>query len=145
MGKSDYEKKFGRPPKYKKPDEMQAKIEEYFKNCEGEILRDKDGKPVVNKKGIVYLTKPRPPTITGLALALGFTSRQALLNYQCKEKFFDTVTRAKARVELYNEEALYTKEGCNGAKFNLSNNFDGWAEKMDLENTVKVKRLEELL
>lgn len=131
--KEEYEKKYGRPPKYKKSSEMQVKIDEYFKKCEGVILKNEQGYPVTNKKGLVYLEKPRPPTITGLALALGFTSRQALLNYQFKKEFFDTVTRAKARVELYNEEALYTKEGCNGAKFNLSNNFDGWAEKSEVE------------
>ncbi len=139
----EYAKKYGRPPKYKKPSEMQAKIDEYFKKCEGEMLLGKDGKPIINKKGIVYLEKPRPPTVTGLALYLGFSGRQALLNYRAKKEFLDTVTRARSRIEQYNEEALYSKETCNGAKFNLSNNFDGWAEKV--ENTIKETKLEELI
>ena len=40
----------------------------------------------------------------------------------------DTITRAKSRIEMYNEERLYDKDGVNGAKFNLKNNFKGWAE-----------------
>ena len=127
-----YVKTYGRPPKYKKAAEMQVKIEEYFKMCEGEMLLKPDGQPMTNKKGIIYRIKPRPPTVTGLALHLGFTSRQALLNYRGKKEFLDTVTRARSRIEQYNEEALYSKETCNGAKFNLSNNFDGWAEKQQV-------------
>ncbi len=131
--KEEYEKKYGRPPKYKKSSEMQAKIDEYFKICEGEMLLKPDGQPMTNKKGIIYRVKPRPPTVTGLALHLGFTSRQALLNYRGKKEFLDTVTRARSRIEQYNEEALYSKETCNGAKFNLSNNFEGWTEKQEVE------------
>ena len=143
MDAKEYVKKYGRPPKYRKKEEIQAKIDEYFQNCEGKILVDAHGSPVTNKKGIVYRVKPRPPTITGLALALGFSNRQSLLNYQGKKEFFDTITRAKARVELYNEERLFDKDGCAGAKFNLSNNFEGWAEKV--ENTIKEPKLEDLI
>ena len=79
----------------------------------------------------------KPLTITGLALALGFTSRQALLNYQEKPEFVDAITRAKARVEQYAEERLFDKDGANGAKFSLANNFKGWAEKQQIEADVK--------
>ena len=78
----------------------------------------------------------RPLTITGLALALGFNSRQSLLNYQGKQEFMDTITRAKAKVEQYAEERLYDKDGANGAKFSLSNNFEGWKEKQQIEADV---------
>ncbi|KAA5659602.1 hypothetical protein F3G60_33715, partial [Pseudomonas aeruginosa] len=67
-----------------------------------------------------------PPTVTGLALALGFNSRQSLLNYQGKAEFMDTITRAKARVEQYTEERLFDRDGSNGAQFSLRNNFKGW-------------------
>ena len=75
-------------------------------------------------------------TITGLALALGFNSRQSLLNYQAKEEFLDTITRAKAKVEQYAEERLFDKDGANGAKFSLANNFEGWREKQQIEAEV---------
>ena len=75
----------------------------------------------------IYLHQ-RPPTVTGLALALGFASRQALLNYQGRKEFNDTITRAKARCEQYAEERLYDRDGTHGAQFSLRANF-GWNDK----------------
>lgn len=128
--------KAGRPPKYKTKEELQQKIDAYFEGCKGEILKGADGKPMVDKYGVPIVVGARPLTITGLALSLGFTSRQALLNYQGKPEFVDTVTRAKAIVEQYAEERLYDKDGANGAKFSLANNFDGWKEKQQIEADV---------
>ena len=73
--------------------------------------------------------------MTGLALALGFTTRTSLLNYQGKKEFMDTITRAKTRVEQYAEERLFDRDGSNGAKFSLSNNFKGWSEKQEIEHS----------
>ena len=130
----------GKPPMYKSVDEMQKKIDEYFKLCEGEVLEDDDGMPLLSSKGtFIYKVLPKPPTVTGLALALGFTSRQALLNYQAKPEFVDTVTRAKSRVEEYAESRLFDKDGANGAKFSLANNFDGWRDKQDVNFSGDMK------
>ena len=129
--------KVGRPPMYKTAEEVQEKIDAYFEECKGKVLTDDDGNIVRDKYFMPIIIDSRPPTITGLALALGFTSRQALLNYQAKEEFVDTITRAKSRVECYAEERLYDKDGANGAKFNLANNFDGWKEKQQIEADVK--------
>lgn len=135
----------GRPPKYRKKEEMQEKIDAYFKECEGKLLLDKDGNPMLDKKGAPIIAFSRPPTITGLALALGFTSRQALLNYQAKKEFIDTITRAKTKVEQYAEERLFDKDGANGAKFSLANNFEGWKEKQQIEGSLDVEKLEDLI
>ena len=64
----------GRPRKYQTPEEMQVVIDQYFKECEGEILLDKDGNPMLDKWGHPIIINKKPPTIIGLALALGFTS-----------------------------------------------------------------------
>lgn len=128
--------KVGCPPMYKTPEEMQAVIDKYFEDCEGEYIRDEEGNIETDKHGHPVKTKARPLTITGLALALGFTSRQALLNYEGKEEFVDTIKRAKAKVEQYAEERLFDKDGVNGAKFNLSNNFKGWSEKQQIDSNV---------
>mgnify|MGYP000732030966 CR=1 FL=1 len=117
----------GRPPKYKTKEEIEEKIKAYFKKCEGEILKDDNGKPVLNKWEKPVIINCRPPTVTGLALALGFTSRQALLNYQAKREFVDTITRAKLRCERYAEERLYDRDGNGGARFSLQVNF-GWSD-----------------
>lgn len=116
---------------------MQEKIDAYFKECEGKIMKDEEGKPLLNKYGQPIIYGAKPLTITGLALALGFVSRQSLLNYEAKDEFFDTIKRAKARVEEYAESRLFDKDGSNGAKFSLSNNFKGWAEKQQIEADVK--------
>lgn len=121
---------------YKTVEEMQKKIDEYFDACEPKMLLDDDGQPVLHK-GEPIMYGGRPLTVTGLALALGFTSRQALLNYQEKEEFVDAIMRAKSRVECYVEERLFDKDGANGAKFSLANNFDGWREKQQIEAEVK--------
>lgn len=129
-------KAIGRPPTFKSKAEMQKKIDEYFEKCEGEVLLDEYGKPVIDKWGNVIKVGAKPLTVTGLALALGFTSRQALLNYQAKQEFVDTITRAKTRIEQYAEERLFDKDGANGAKFSLANNFEGWKEKQQIEADV---------
>lgn len=139
-------KAVGRPPKYRCKEEIEEKIEAYFKQCEGEILKDEDGNTVFNKFGNPVIINQRPPTVTGLALALGFTSRQALLNYQAKKEFVDTITRAKARVEAYAEERLFDRDGSSGAQFSLRNNFKGWNEKQitELDEEEQKARIEQI-
>lgn len=133
-------KAVGRPPKYKTKEEIQKKIDDYFEECKGEVLRDEDGKIVYNKWGNPVIINEHPPTITGLALALGFTSRQALMNYQAKAEFVDTITRAKSRVEAYTEERLFDRDGSNGAQFSLRNNFRGWNDKVQTELEVEEQK-----
>jgi hypothetical protein len=116
----------GMTPMYTSVEEIESKIEQYFEDCKGYPLTDNEGNQIFNKFGLPVLIDVHPPTVTGLALALGFTSRQALLNYQAKLEFVDTITRAKARVEQYAEERLFDRDGSNGAQFSLRNNFKGW-------------------
>lgn len=137
------EKKGGRPLKFKSVKKMQEKIDEYFESCESRPLLDGKGHVLTDKKGNPIFTPGRPPTVTGLALALGFTNRQSLLNYQERDEFFDTITRAKAKIEQYAEERLFDKDGANGAKFSLANNFQGWKEKAVVETGPM--KLEELI
>lgn len=115
----------GAPRKYKSVKQMQDAIDAYFKDCNGIPMTDSDGCVMRDKYGMPIILDAHPPTVTGLALALGFTSRQALINYQGRPEFVDTVTRAKSRCEEYAESRLYDKDGANGAKFSLGCNF-GW-------------------
>ena len=125
----------GRPLIYKTVHEMQKAIDQFFDDCAGTMLTDKDtGEPVLNKYDEPIYLGAKPPTVTGLALALGFNSRQALLNYQDRPEFNDAVTRAKARCQAYAESRLFDRDGSNGAKFSLQNNF-GWADKQEIEYT----------
>ncbi len=118
-----------RPLKYKTVDELQAAIDEYFKACEGRVLLDDKGQPVL-LKGLPVMLDVTPPTVTGLALALGFAGRQALLNYQGRKQFKDAITRAKSRCEAYAEGRLFDRDGAHGAQFSLRCNF-GWSDKAE--------------
>ena len=121
-------------PRYKTVEEMQAVIDQYFEDCKGEPIIGDDGQPILDKYGQPFIINAHPPTVTGLALALGFTSRQALLNYQAKKAFVDTVLRAKARIEAYAEERLFDRDGQRGAEFSLKYNFRWVDEKKQDED-----------
>lgn len=95
-----------RPAKYQTAEDIELVIESYFQN------------------------NASKPTVTGLALHLGFTSRQAILNYEAKSEFVDAIKRAKLRIEQYYEEALFSKYTI-GAIFALKN--FGWSDKFEGE------------
>ena len=132
-------------PRYKTPEEMQERIDAYFKACEGRPLLNEYDEPARDKFGAPILLDVRPPTVTGLALALGFTSRQALLNYQAKKAFVDTVTRAKSRVEQYTEERLFDRDGQRGAEFSLKHNFRWEGQQRDEKQAGGVVELPQVL
>lgn len=116
---------------------MQAAIDAYFDRCEGEKLLDEEGNPVLDRQGLPITINARPPTVSGLALALGLNSRQSLINYQGKKKFADTVKRAKLRVEEYCERQLFDKDRRQGAEFNLRYNFR-WEEREEKKEEDRV-------
>ena len=124
----------GRKPTFTSAEEMQEKIDAYFASCERELLRDGDGTPMLNKNGEPEYVGGRPMTIQGLALALGFTSRQSLLNYKAKREFVDTVTRARLRVEQYAAERLFDRDAQRGAQFTLAYGFGYARDTEDSKN-----------
>jgi hypothetical protein len=121
----------GRPPTYKNKKELQEKIEEYFDSCWVDKVVE-----VTDKEGNVTTTNSRyqnrPYTITGLALALGFSTRQSLLDYQDKKEFIDTITQAKLKCHMFAEESLFLNKSANGPAFSLKNNF-GWKDNHGIE------------
>lgn len=111
----------GRPLKYTSVEAMQKDIDKYFADC------DEKGKPY---------------TVSGLAYALG-TTRRTLLDYQEKDEYSHTIKSAKTKIELFNEEMLYSKDvSTTGVIFNLKNNY-GWKDKQEIEaevnSEVKIK------
>jgi len=83
----------GRPPKYETPEEIQPIIDQFFKTCEtGKVVN------VISKKAVVTITRSIPPTVEGLALALGFSGRQSLERYKKKPEFVDTFACAFTRI-----------------------------------------------
>lgn len=126
----------GRPPKFRSVQAMEEMIDAYFEGCKGEVLRDAEDEPVINKWGEVVMVGARPPTMTGLALALGFADRSSLLDYQGKPQFEAVIRRARSRIEQYTEERLFDRDGSAGARFSLQNNFRGWRDNRDVSITA---------
>jgi len=115
--------KGGRPLKFKTPEELQKKIDEYFKSRYRKVYIQKTGEFLKDPETNEYIYEQhRPMTIASLAVFLG-TNRQTLINYTNKQEYFDTVTRAKDIVEGWNSEALFDKDKHKGASFSATNNF----------------------
>ena len=113
-----------RKPRYESVEQLEEKIEAYFESCKGELLRDKDGRIVFNQKdGTPIWVGRRTPTIPGLALALGFSSKQSLYDYKAKKEFLDSISRAQTRVEQYTAERLFDRDSQRGAQFALEYGF----------------------
>jgi hypothetical protein len=72
------------------------------------------------------------PTVTGLALYLGFCDRQSMYDYQEKPNFSCTIKRARTFIEHEYEKMLHNGQ-CTGAIFALKNM--GWADKTQTELT----------
>jgi hypothetical protein len=133
----------GRPKKIKSKEELENKINNYFESCFRPIL-NKEFNYINDENGNIIKEQIKPFTICGLADALDM-SRQSLLNYQKEEKFFDTIMRAKRKCEVYAEERLFDRDGVNGAKFSLINNYENWEEKNKVETTIKNNPVDELI
>src|SRR5574344_1101200 len=104
---------FKKPQKFKTAQELQDKINAYFKDCK---------------------LKEIPLSITGLALALD-TNRQTLINYQDKDGYENIVDRAKLMIENAYEIRLI-ENGRSGDIFALKN--FGWTDRQEIDNNIKV-------
>lgn len=125
-------KNSGRTIKIKTADELKEKVDKYFNSCYKPML-DKHGNPLVDKDGEIITYQFKPFTMSGLADSLDI-SRETLRQYQGKGQFKEIIEKAKRKCEVYAEERLFDKDGVNGAKFNLINNYEGWKEKQENVN-----------
>lgn len=95
-------------------------IDAYFAHCESTYATE----------------RPEYPTVTGLALSLDMT-RTGLLDYCEKStEFANTIKKAKARVERFIEQRLYSNNA-TGCIFNLKNNF-GWKDKSETDINANI-------
>lgn len=101
----------GRPPKWEDPEKFEAAVDAYFAN---------------------------PETIhtwTGLAIHLGFESRQSLQDYKEKEGFTYPIKKALLLIEKTYEERMMMLKNPSGPIFALKN--FGWKDKQEVEQTIK--------
>lgn len=124
--KKEESNKGGAPPFFQTVEELQIKIDQYFRSD-------------LNKRKIVIGKVPNErvievpiPTLTGLAYYLGFASRQSLYDYEEREGFSYTIKRARLFIERDYEEQLQYGN-VTGAIFALKNL--GWKDKTESEIT----------
>ena len=102
----------GRPPIWKDPKEFAESVEGYFKQW--------DDNPEMRGT----------PTWTGLAIYLGFESRQSLEDYKKKEGFLTPIKKALIRIETIYEQMLFSRNPA-GSIFALKN--FGWSDKQEID------------
>ena len=129
----------GAPPRYSDPETLQASLDAYFEYCDNRIVKE----TTINPRGQVIeieIKRPIPYTVSGLALWLGFTSRNAILNYEDKPEFLGPIKRAKLRIEQQLEGNLALGKHAAGIIFNLKNNY-GWKDAKELDVTTQGQKL----
>lgn len=111
----------GRPAKYQTAEELQAAIDAYVESLE----------------------EDKTPTLSGLAYALGFTSRQSLYDYAERgEDFSYPIKRIVLKIEsIYESNLMNGKANTAGVIFWLKNR--GWKDTHTHEDvTAKPRRIE---
>ena len=112
-----------------KGSDLSGRIDAYFKHTDGKYhldVKETKGLPDIEHK--IPDRDPEVPTITGLALFLGFNSRQAFSDYEEKGKFKQILKRGRLRIEAIYEKKLHHQSSA-GAIFALKSM--GWNEKYE--------------
>lgn len=100
----------GRPAHFENAEQLKIEVDNYFLSIEG----------------------LEHPTVTGLAIFLGFESRQSVYDYEKNGEFSYIIKRARLMVEHGYEKSLMSDKP-TGAIFALKNM--GWVDKQEVEST----------
>lgn len=102
----------GRPPLFNSPEQLEKAVDEYIASCPKAEL-----------------------TITGMAMWLGFESRQSFYDYEKREEYSYIIKKARLAVENSYETSLRS-QSVTGAIFALKNM--GWKDKVETELSGEV-------
>lgn len=106
----------GRPSFYNDVESLSKAISDYFNSLKGEY----------DKKKKEWTIQPTQPTITGLALFLGFESRQSFYDYEKNSEYSYIIKRSRLIVENCHELGLHSNNN-TGHIFALK--VMGWNDK----------------
>jgi hypothetical protein len=115
--------KTGRPLKFETAEELQAAIDIYF-------AQDRKSED-----------QPFMPTMAGLALHLGFNSRNSLYNYKERTQFAGVIKNAITQLEAVVERLLLTDSNAAGKIFWLKNH--GWKDTQEHEISHGAKDMDD--
>lgn len=108
----------GAPPKWTDPKKLHERIVEYFEYIKGDESEERT---------------EEPPTVTGLALFLGFSAKSTLYEYSKKQEFSNSIKRGLMLIEQNYEFHLYAKNS-TGSIFALKNM--GWKDQKHYDHTT---------
>lgn len=124
----------GRPPKFESEEQLIQKIDEYFEYIKGEwhwkAANVDEGEKENTKE---WDRMPEPCTITGLALFLGFESRQSIYDYAKNGQFSYIIKNAQFRVEHEYEKSANLAKNPTFQIFALKNM--GWKDQQEVKST----------
>ncbi len=114
--------KGGRPPAFKSANELSKRINAYFDAETGCFpIKDKDTGEFLHDKHGKIMFEVMPPTVSGLALFLGFCDRQSLYDYKSRPEFSCIIKKAVLQIERFHEGRCATDGKPVGSIFWLKN------------------------
>ena len=122
--KNSKSRQHGNVPIFKTDEELQKAIDKYFKDAVPKKCIDDNGEPYVIFKA---------PTITGLAYALGFESRQSMYDYEKREPHSYTIKRARLKISNQYEMNLSDPRVKPAGSIFALKNIDSWKDKQEVE------------
>ncbi|WP_167510637.1 terminase small subunit [Chryseobacterium sediminis] len=144
----------GRPALFTNPEDFEQKTLEYFDFIKGEYEIKEGSRTFESGRGDDYkkttetyeykfwIREPETPSVTGLAIYLGFESRQSMYDYLAKPEYSYFIKKALLHVENTYERGLWNDKVV-GPIFGLKNM--GWTDKSetkltgDPDNPIEVK------
>jgi len=126
-------RRVGRPYFYDDTDDGAKLFEDNIVDYFDDIVNDEEAHKISGKLFRVN------PTITGMMLHIGLSSKQTYYNYLKRDKFKNAVERARLAIESSYEAMLYEK-GSAGAIFALKN--FGWEDRNTIEFGGEVEKVE---
>jgi len=124
----------GRPAFFKSVEDLEKHIQDYFAECIPEVMYDANGKIMTTSNGMPII-QYHPPTISGLALHLGFASRQSIYDYENRnDQFSYTIKRARLLCENWVETNTLAGNVAPAAGIFALKNY-GWRDDKGLDIT----------
>ena len=123
-------------PFFKTPIGLAMRIGRYFGYIRGKLHPQDDAVKQGNVKpgAIIWDREPEPPTITGLALFLGFNSLKDFEVFERKKQYAAILKRGRLLIEAAYEKKLH-QQPASGAIFALKSM--GWNEQPEVRTPGK--------
>ena len=138
----------GRPPKFKTPEELEAKAEEYFRWCDANPIRiykrkdaganqtAKSGSGVKSQEGEAFAN--RPYTLDGLGLFVGVVWKD-FRSYHQDDEFSEVIRTLEARVR--DQQVSGAMVGVYNS--NLTARLNGIADTQNVNANIPVRIVED--